>query len=79
VTSATIYLPLADLIDTEKEKSRLSREKDRLLKELARVDGKLNNEGFTAKAPAEVVEAEKEKRANFLVMLEKLEQQIKGL
>ena len=51
-----IYLPLAGLIDMDKEKARLEKEMAKTEKEIARLSGKLSNEGFLAKAPAEVVE-----------------------
>ncbi|MBQ6811197.1 MAG: class I tRNA ligase family protein, partial [Firmicutes bacterium] len=56
-----IYLPLAGLIDMDKEKARLAKEMEKTEKEIARLSGKLNNQGFLAKAPAEVVEGEKAK------------------
>lgn len=56
-----IYLPLAGLIDMDKEKARLAKEMEKTEKEIARLSGKLNNPGFLAKAPAEVVEGEKVK------------------
>lgn len=56
-----IYLPLKGLIDVEKETSRLEKELDSLTKEIARTVGKLANEKFVAKAPAEVVAKEREK------------------
>jgi valyl-tRNA synthetase len=79
VAGAAIFLPLSDLVDTAKEKERLSREKERLAKELERVESKLNNEGFMAKAPADVVNAEREKRRNFIAMLKKVDEQIGGM
>ncbi len=63
--SATILLPLSDIIDTEKEKARLEGEKTKLLAEVKRLEGKLSNEGFTAKAPAAVVESERAKLAKY--------------
>ena len=63
--SATIYLPLADIIDFEKEKARLEGEKKRLEGEIDRIVKKLSNEGFVAKAPAAVVEGEKAKMAKY--------------
>ncbi len=63
--SATVYLPLSDLVDTEKEKARLESEKKKLEGEIARVSGKLSNQGFVAKAPAAVVEAERAKLAKY--------------
>ena len=63
--AATIYLPLSDIIDFEKEKARLEGEKKRLEGEIDRIVKKLSNEGFVAKAPAAVVEGEKAKMAKY--------------
>ena len=68
--SATVYLPLADIIDTEKERARLAAEEKKLIGEIERLDKKLSNEGFVAKAPAAVVEAEREKLAKYNEKLE---------
>ena len=59
--SATIFLPLSDIIDTEKEIARLEAEQKKLMGEIERLEKKLSNEGFVAKAPAAVVEGEKAK------------------
>ena len=59
--SATVYLPMADLVDTEKEKARLTAELLKLDGEIERAERKLANESFVAKAPAAVVEAERAK------------------
>lgn len=56
-----LYLPLAELIDKEKELQRLEKEIDNLYKEIERLKAKLANEGFVAKAPAKVVEEERKK------------------
>jgi len=61
--AATIYIPLGDLVDFDKEIARLQKESDNLTKEIARAEGKLNNAGFVAKAPAALVEQEKAKLA----------------
>ena len=63
--SATVYLPLSDLVDTEKERARLTAEEARLVAEISRVNAKLANESFVAKAPAAVVEAERTKLARY--------------
>ena len=63
--SATIFLPLSDIIDMEKEKARLEGEAKKLHGEIERLEKKLSNEGFVAKAPAAVVEGEKAKLAKY--------------
>ena len=65
LAGAAVYLPLAGLIDVEKETARLTKERDNLEKEIARLSGKLTNAGFTSKAPAAVVAAEREKLAGY--------------
>ena len=59
--SASIFLPLSDVIDTEKERARLTAEEKKLIGEIERIEKKLSNEGFVAKAPAAVVEGERAK------------------
>ena len=61
--AAELFIPLGDLVDFEKEIARLTKEQENLKKEIARAMGKLSNEGFIAKAPANLVAAEKEKLA----------------
>ncbi|WP_339806431.1 valine--tRNA ligase, partial [uncultured Marinobacter sp.] len=56
-----VLVPMAGLIDKDAELKRLDKELDRLQKDIDRVAGKLNNEKFTAKAPADVVAKEQEK------------------
>ena len=63
--AATILLPLSDIIDVAKEKARLEAEKARMEGEIARVSAKLANEGFVAKAPSAVVDAERAKLAKY--------------
>lgn len=67
-----VYMPLGDLIDVEKETARLSKEKDNLLSEIQRAEGKLSNEKFTSKAPKAVVDEERSKLEKYQEMLEKV-------
>ena len=61
--AATAYLPLSDLVDYEKERARLTAEIAKVSAEVERLDKKLSNQGFVAKAPAAVVDAERAKLA----------------
>jgi len=78
VDGAQIYMPMGELVDTEKEIARLNEEKKRLLSEIKRVEGKLSNEGFVAKAPAKVVEEEKAKGEKYKQMLQNVEESLKA-
>ena len=75
VEDMRILIPLAGLIDKEAETERLDRESIRLDKEKSRLEGKLGNESFVAKAPPAVVEKEKQKLADVMVALDQLKQQ----
>ena len=77
--AATIYIPLGDLVDFDKEIARLQKEIDNLTKEIARAEGKLNNQGFVAKAPATLVEQEKAKLALNQQKLEQVEKRLAEL
>jgi valyl-tRNA synthetase len=70
-----VMVPMAGLIDKDAELKRLDKELERLQKEVARLEGKLGNEKFTAKAPAEVVEKEKQKLSEALSSAERLTEQ----
>ncbi|SHJ69089.1 valine--tRNA ligase [Paramaledivibacter caminithermalis] len=72
IDGAEIFIPLDDLVDFEKELDRLQKEKDKLEKELDRVNKKLSNEGFISKAPAKLVEEEKEKKEKYQEMYNKV-------
>ncbi len=69
IQDGVIYLPFAELIDFEKEIARLEKEKDKLMKEVERVEKKLGNEGFVAKAPPALIQEEKEKAEKYKNML----------
>ena len=66
-----VYVPLDDLMDYEAEYARLTKEKERLTKEVARVTNQLANEKFVSRAPAHVIQAERDKLAGYQDMLEK--------
>jgi valyl-tRNA synthetase len=70
---AIIYIPLAEIIDFEKEITRWEEEKKKLLSEIERIDKKLANKGFVAKAPAAVIEGEKKKRVGYADKLASVE------
>ena len=76
---ATLYIPLADVVDTEKETIRLNKEKERLLMEIERIDKKLGNPGFVSKAPAQVIDGEKAKLSKYQEMLNATLQAIEQL
>ena len=63
-----LYVPLGELVDTEKEIARLKAELEKVDGEIARANGKLNNKGFTDKAPKALVDAEKEKVEKYQAM-----------
>ena len=77
--AARLYLPLAELVDLEKEKARIAKELDKNRKELDKLETKLNNPGFVNKAPAQVVEAERERADKLRALLVKLEESAKTL
>ena len=72
VEGAKIFMPMDELIDTEKEKARLTKEKEKLESEIERVEKKLANEGFVAKAPAKLIEEEKAKGEKYKEMYDKV-------
>jgi valyl-tRNA synthetase len=72
VGGATVALPLAGIIDFGAEETRLKKEIARIGDEIGRIDKKLANENFIARAPEEVVEAEREKRAAYAADGERL-------
>ncbi|MEG2419233.1 MAG: class I tRNA ligase family protein, partial [Eubacterium sp.] len=76
IEDAEIFLSLEDLVDKEKEIARLQNEKKKIEKELARLNGKLGNEGFLQKAPEQVVAAEREKLAGYTEMMAKVEDRL---
>ncbi|WP_342535856.1 valine--tRNA ligase [Sporosarcina sp. FSL K6-3508] len=79
VTGAELYLPLEGLIDIDEELARLTKELGKWEGEVKRVQGKLSNERFTAKAPAAVVEEERAKEQDYLEKRAAVERRIAEL
>ena len=79
VNGAKVYLPLKGLIDVDKELARLQKELDGAEKEAKRAAGKLSNQNFLSKAPAEVVEKEKTKQAEVLARIDGLKERMETL
>lgn len=79
ITGAEIYLPLAGLINIEDEIARLEKEAEKLQQEVNRVEKKLSNEKFVAKAPEAVVEAERAKGADYQAQREAVLERIATL
>ena len=77
--AAKAFIPMDQLIDREKELARLQKEKEKCLSDIAFVERKLQNEAFVAKAPAQVVEAERKKIEVSRRHLAKLEESIAAL
>ena len=76
---AKMYIPMAEIVDMEKEKARLEKEKANALSEIERVNKKLSNSSFTDKAPAAVVEAERAKLEKYTEMLKNVEEMLAKL
>ncbi|MBQ0059223.1 MAG: class I tRNA ligase family protein, partial [Lachnospiraceae bacterium] len=77
-STATVFIPLEELVDKEKEIARLQAESKKMDGEIKRCEGMLNNPKFVSKAPEAKVNAEKEKLATYKAMKEKLEEQLRA-
>jgi valyl-tRNA synthetase len=73
----TVALPLAGVIDMGSERTRLAREIEKSKAEIKKIDAKLANQNFVAKAPPEVVEENRERRADFEATMRKLQAALK--
>jgi valyl-tRNA synthetase len=74
-----VYLPLAGMIDLEAEKTRLQKELTELEQRISASQAKLNNQGFVHKAPAEVVQRERDRLADLELQAAKIQQQLQDL
>ena len=77
--AARISMPMAELVDMEKEKARLEKQLGKDKAELDKLNTKLQNPGFVNKAPANVVEAERERAEKLANLIAKLEEQLAGM
>ncbi len=76
---ATVYLPLGDLVDLDKERARLAKEKEACEKEIEFISKKLSNENFVSKAPAAVVDQQRQKLEAAKKKLAGVEESLKQL
>lgn len=67
-----VYIPMGELVDTAAERKRLEKELATVESEIARAQGKLNNTGFTAKAPAKLIDEEKAKLKKYTDLKESI-------
>ena len=77
--SARFFIPLSEIIDSDKERARLEKEKQKVQKDLDFLRGKLNNQGFISKAPEKLIEAEKEKLRKAEEKMAKIEESLNAL
>ncbi len=76
---ARFFIPLSDIIDVEKETARLNKDKEKVQKDIDFLSKKLNNQGFIAKAPAQLIEAEKAKLAKAEEIMAKINESLAAL
>ena len=77
--AARVFMPLAELVDLEKEKARIQKELGQKKGQLAGLEAKLSNPGFLSKAPEQVVAAEKERAETLRALIAKLEESAASL
>ncbi len=77
--SARVFIPMGELVDKEKELARLEKEKKAAQKDIDFLSGKLNNQGFLSKAPAQQIENERAKLAKAEEKMRKILESIEGL
>ncbi|MDB8805360.1 MULTISPECIES: valine--tRNA ligase [Romboutsia] len=79
IDGVKIFIPLDELVDFTKELDRLNKEKAKLEGEIKRVNGKLSNQGFLAKAPESLVNEEKAKKEKFEEMMKSVLERIENI
>ena len=79
IANATLYIPFAELVDIKQEVERLKKEEQKLIGEIARANGMLNNEKFISKAPESKIAEEKAKLDKYTQMLEQVRERLATL
>ena len=79
IHQAALYMPFADLVDIDKEIERPTKEEDKMNKEIKRAQGMLSNPKFVDKAPADKVQAEKDKLEKYTQMLAQIQERLAAL
>jgi valyl-tRNA synthetase len=74
-----VYVPLEGIIDLDKEKARLKKEEDRLAFEIKSISARLKNKHFTQKAPEDVIEKQKARKADLELQIKKLKNNLKNI
>ncbi|MBR1422432.1 MAG: valine--tRNA ligase [Ruminococcus sp.] len=77
--SARFFIPLSEIVDTDKERARLEKDKAKVQKDIDFLSGKLNNQGFISKAPEKLIEAEREKLRKAEEKMAKIEKSLAAL
>ena len=77
--NANVYMPLAELVDLEKERERIAKEIAKAEENLERIEKKLSNAGFVDKAPEAVVNAEREKAEKMRTLISKLQESAEAM
>ena len=79
IHQAVLYMPFAELVDVEKERERLKKEEARLEGELKRVNGMLSNEKFVSRAPQAKIDEERAKLVKYTQMMEQVRERLAQL
>jgi valyl-tRNA synthetase len=79
LNEATVALPLEGVIDFAAEGARLVKELEKIAKDTAQIDGRLNNPGFVAKAPPEVLEESRDRKVELEARKAKVEEALRRL
>jgi valyl-tRNA synthetase len=79
VDEVTLIMPIADIIDLDKERARLEKQIAKLEDEIKKIDAKMGDQKFVANAPDEIIEEQKQRRVDFELTMSKLSQALKHL